>query len=30
MERAAMNLGPNLFDLNQAALRQYFADLEEN
>ena len=24
-----MNLGPNLFDLNQAALRQYFADLEE-
>lgn len=29
LEPVAMNPGPNLFDLNQAALRQYFADMEE-
>lgn len=29
LERVAVNPGPNLFDLNQAALRQYFADMEE-
>lgn len=29
LERVAMNPGPNLFDLSPAALRQYFADMEE-
>ena len=29
LERVVVNPGPNLFDLNQAALRQYFADMEE-
>lgn len=29
LEPVAVNPGPNLFDLNQAALRQYFADMEE-
>ena len=29
LERVAVNPGPNLFDLSPAALRQYFADMEE-